>query len=289
MVHHVDPEVLALLALGEQPDDVASIDERDHLDVCAPCRDEVASLAAVAATGREVTPDDAPRAPSSDVWAGIHRELGLSDDVRELGDLGRPADWATSAPTVAPMFGVPARPHEPRGQDAPQPADPGTIDLAARRERRAAGRRRFSGGLVAAAASVALVAGVAGGVLWAGRDGGVSGSETMLAVATLDALPAWDGSSGQAYVQEASDGTRQVVVQMEAPSSDEGFHEVWLIKDDLSGLVSLGVLDGSEGTFPVPDGLDLDQYSLVDVSEEGFDGDPAHSGDSIVRGGLTPA
>ena len=35
-----------------------------------------------------------------------------------------------------------------------------------------------------------------------------------------------------------------------------------------------------------PPGLDLDQFSVVDVSEEQFDGDPAHSGDSIVRGPL---
>ena len=55
---------------------------------------------------------------------------------------------------------------------------------------------------------------------------------------------------------------------------------------DVSGLVSLGTLDGTSGRFDLPAGLDLTQFSVVDVSEEQFDGDPAHSGDSIVRGPL---
>ena len=66
----------------------------------------------------------------------------------------------------------------------------------------------------------------------------------------------------------------------------EGFREVWLLKPDVSGLVSLGTLDGTSGRFDLPDGLDLSQYSVVDVSEEQFDGNPSHSGDSIVRGPL---
>ena len=50
---------------------------------------------------------------------------------------------------------------------------------------------------------------------------------------------------------------------------------------------SLGVLEGSEGTFEVPNDVDVDEFNLVDVSEEPQDGDPTHSGDSIVRGPLT--
>jgi RNA polymerase sigma-70 factor (ECF subfamily) len=47
---------------------------------------------------------------------------------------------------------------------------------------------------------------------------------------------------------------------------------------------------GDEGRFTFPVGLDLDDFAVVDVSAEPFDGDPAHSGDSILRGELsTPA
>ena len=34
----------------------------------------------------------------------------------------------------------------------------------------------------------------------------------------------------------------------------------------------------------MPDGLEISQFPVVDVSDEPFDGDPAHSGGSIVRG-----
>jgi hypothetical protein len=37
----------------------------------------------------------------------------------------------------------------------------------------------------------------------------------------------------------------------------------------------------------VPDGVDTAEFPVVDVSAEADDGDPAHSGDSIVRGTLT--
>jgi hypothetical protein len=36
----------------------------------------------------------------------------------------------------------------------------------------------------------------------------------------------------------------------------------------------------------VPAGIDTGEYDLVDISEEPYDGDPTHSGDSIVRGQL---
>ena len=68
--------------------------------------------------------------------------------------------------------------------------------------------------------------------------------------------------------------------------ADGDYREVWLIREDGQALISLGVLDDASGTFRVPDGVDLDEYRLVDISFEPVDGDPAHSGDSIVRGEL---
>jgi len=64
---------------------------------------------------------------------------------------------------------------------------------------------------------------------------------------------------------------------------------VLLAGSDASELISLGILSGTSGTFTIPDGLDLGTFDLVDVSEEPFDGDPQHSGDSIVRGSLSGA
>ncbi|WP_163276172.1 anti-sigma factor, partial [Cellulomonas iranensis] len=84
----------------------------------------------------------------------------------------------------------------------------------------------------------------------------------------------------------APDGTRSLVVDLDDAPGVEGYLEVWLLKPDVSGLVSLGTLDGTSGTFALPADLDLTQFPVVDVSDEPMDGDPAHSGVSVVRGAL---
>ncbi|PFG35006.1 anti-sigma-K factor RskA [Sanguibacter antarcticus] len=251
-MQHIDPDVLALLALGEDVESTTSADERDHLSACPRCTEEMAELAVVAQTGRALTPDDALVPPAPAVWDRISAELGLGADA------ARP--FASTA--------------------APEPVAPATVtSLSERRERRRGGIAQM---LVAAC--VALVLGVSVGVLWERRV--PSADETPLASAQLDALPDWTTASGEARLEESSAGVRQIVVDLAAPTTEDGYREVWLIADDLSGLVSLGILDGAQGRFDIPAGLDLTEFSLVDVSEEHFDGDPSHSGDSIVRGAL---
>ena len=53
-------------------------------------------------------------------------------------------------------------------------------------------------------------------------------------------------------------------------------------------MVSVGVLrpDAAEQTFPIPQELLDEGYVIVDISREGFDDAPEHSGDSVVRGSL---
>jgi Anti-sigma-K factor rskA len=63
--------------------------------------------------------------------------------------------------------------------------------------------------------------------------------------------------------------------------------EVWLIDPETGALQTLGLTEGS-GQLVVPDGIDPARFSVVDVSREPVDGEPAHSGDSIVRGQLQP-
>ena len=107
-----------------------------------------------------------------------------------------------------------------------------------------------------------------------------------IAVATLDPFPDHDGARGTADVQQDSDGSRRLIVTLENDDIPDTYREVWLIRNDAGALISLGVLEGSDGSFMIPDGVDLDEYGLVDISVEALDGDPAHSGDSIVRGQL---
>jgi hypothetical protein len=53
----------------------------------------------------------------------------------------------------------------------------------------------------------------------------------------------------------------------------------------VSKLVSLGPLR-PDGVYDLPAGLEPEQFPIVDVSLEPIDGDPTHSGDSLLRGQL---
>ncbi|MDO5663340.1 MAG: anti-sigma factor, partial [Brachybacterium sp.] len=104
-----------------------------------------------------------------------------------------------------------------------------------------------------AAAAGALVAG--GGAAYLLRDRETEDPGRILASAPLDALTA-SGEPGEAEVIE-HDGTRQLRVDLEAtPDAGDGYMEVWLLTEDVSGMITLGALDGGHGTFTIPHGVD---------------------------------
>ncbi len=106
----------------------------------------------------------------------------------------------------------------------------------------------------------------------------------------LEPLPDWDGA-GSASLAETDDGGYVITVEVAASpkdSQEQGYQEVWLIDEDVEGMVSLGVLEGPSGSFAVPDGVAVEDFPIVDVSLEPVDGQPTHSGNSIVRG-ILPA
>jgi len=81
-----------------------------------------------------------------------------------------------------------------------------------------------------------------------------------------------------------------LAIDVDAPLEAQGddFLELWLLEVDEDGvtdLVSLGRVDGS-GRYAIPEGVDLDTFSVVDISVEPNDGNPEHSGASVVRGEL---
>lgn len=52
-------------------------------------------------------------------------------------------------------------------------------------------------------------------------------------------------------------------------------------------MVSIGVLgSGAVNEFPLPSGMDMQAFPVVDISLEQYDGDVTHSADSLVRGEL---
>lgn len=137
-----------------------------------------------------------------------------------------------------------------------------------------------------------LLAGAAAGALitWAGLeltgiDGDGAGDEGGVVLASGPLAPlAAAAPAGDAEVVEVDGHHRLRVALEDAPDAGDGYLEVWLLRPDVSGMVTLGVLEGDSGEFLLPPGLDLGEYPVVDISLEHVDGDPGHGGDSLVRG-----
>lgn len=257
---HCDPDRLALLALGEP----SGGDESAHLAACPDCAAELRDLQHTARVGR-ASIEGILETPDPRVWARISEDLGMTMVAIA------PAHRADRAGTLLTL-------------DAPETITGVDPAILKRTRTRTPTPTRFRPWMWVLAASTALVLVLAVG---AAVTGALTPTETQMASATLAALPDHPGAVGTVQIDESADGARVLDLTLESPSKTKGYREVWLMTADATGLISLGVLDGDRGTFTVPRDVDLDQYRLVDVSVEPNDGNPAHSGDSIVRGQLS--
>lgn len=250
--HHLSEDELALRALGE-PLPPAST---EHLLTCQHCSAEFDAYTNVVNTARSIGPADAPSDPSPEVWARIRDELDLDKGEVEV---------SPTPDTVAVLH----------------PA--GTTSST---------RQRRWPTSILIAASVAGV--LAGGVLAFGGSALVndnpsppiaSPSPDVVGTASLVALPDHQGS-GKAEIIQTSRGP-ELVVDVDSLTPSDGFYEVWLIDPKTFQMVGLGALNNNAGRFPIPDGLDLSKYRIIDVSIEPYDGNPLHSKNSVVRGEIS--
>ena len=249
-MQHCTPEQLALAALREPlpPSDAG------HLDGCATCRAEVASLQRardVLAVPQLAAPGAAV-APPPRVWDAIAATAGVGAVPQAAG---APASPLVAAPPTA---------------DPVQRPDSTVVPFRSRRRP-----------LLLAAAAVAAGAVVgAGAVTVAQRAGGDGESVTTVALAPLPDADA----SGVADVVLRDDGTWALELELDAPALEGSYYEVWLIDRSVEGMYSLGVVAPGTQIVELPDGLALAEFPLVDVSVEPLDGDPTHSGVSVARG-----
>jgi hypothetical protein len=259
---HVDPDELALLALGEPVGD----DVTAHLDDCPDCREELDALRAAVRVGRGTIGSEELARPHERVWRAIVEELDARTpragavDVASSG-AAHPSDAASAGPVGAASAPAAVAPASSSSGGSPSRwVWRAWLGLAA---------------VIAVVGLVAAVAPVLRGQTPAPAD----------ATVALEPLPGWSGAAGEAEVADR-DGSRVLHVELTGADGATGFREVWLLDQDDDELVSLGLLDGDSGDFTLPEDLDLARYRTVDVSAEPDDGDPEHSGDSIVRGEL---
>ncbi len=237
-----------IMALVALGERAASQQERAHVESCDRCARELESLRNAVRVGRQAGRETLER-PDAVVWDRVLAEI--SDEEDEPGPRAIPGRAASD-------------------QAAPVTPSP-TITW-----------RRIRVWALAAMFALGAIAGVLIDRLVVQPD---SGTDTV-ARAELDPLPEFpEASAGTARLHQ--DGDALILTVDLTSDAAEGYREVWLLSDDAQQLVSLGVLTGDSGDFEVPPHIDLDVFTLVDVSDEAYDGDPSHSGVSIVRGELT--
>lgn len=238
--------MIGRIAFGEQ----AGAGDAAHVRSCPDCAAEVEALRAVDGGLREISrvvPREAPRvAPPPAVWDRIAASTGVRATPR-TAEVERHADVVPPPPVPLPR------------------------------------RRRLTPLLVAVAATAAVLGAAVGGLgTWAATRDDPGGS--VVASTPLRALgSAAPDATGSAVVVRSAGGTA-LDLDVTGLRAGDGFLEVWMIDRSVTKMVPVGVLRGDRGQFTLPAGIDLRDYPIVDISVEPLDGDPAHSGDSVLRG-----
>jgi anti-sigma-K factor RskA len=205
--------------------------------------------------------------------AGADDAAELDAIARRLARPGSIEEVPPAAPDLAARVRAALAAEEEAGPSADAPAE--VVDLASRR------RSRWlpALGVAAAAAVVAVVVGVT-----ITDDGGDDLERQEVALA---ALPGFEDSEGVATLEVGEDD-RSLAVDLSGVDVPAGSHlELWLLDPEVTDLVALGEITGT-GPHQLPADVDLSKTPVVDVSLEPNDGDPSHSGVSVLRGEVDP-
>jgi anti-sigma-K factor RskA len=212
------------------------------------------------------------------------RRAAIERRMRE--DAGFRREVERMRPVVAELESLPPDAWERRG--APPLPDLPPLSAAPAAERSWQPRRAWRPAAALAACVALIAAGLGiGALVFGGDDEGAAGPAIALA-RVGDAGPA---AAGQARaVSFDDDGLRLQVSGLE-PSESGGFYELWLL-DGPERLLSLGAFrvpatGAADVTVPLP--VDVTDFRFLDVSAEREDGDPGHSGRSVLRGPTAPA
>ena len=251
-MQHCDPETLALAAL--EPETLVHKDQT-HLQECKTCRSDYESLRNTVDIGRGGPTELVPPPPAT--WAAI-AEATQTPRLRSI-----PGGADVSATTQA-------------DGDTAGPTRRGWLPLAA----------------------AAMIGAIVGGAAMTGMAVNQNNapiaqpSATSSIVSTTALQPLPEGgrdttSTGNAAVGSTDSG-KALEVSTAGLEQTDGYYEVWLIDPDTMKMFSIGSIAAGDqdSVLPIPAGVDLDQYSVVDISDEPLNGDPTHSKVSVLRGQL---
>jgi hypothetical protein len=153
-------------------------------------------------------------------------------------------------------------------------------------------RRSRRGGLLLVLALLAVLGAVLALILSGGDDDGSNESGSQPAPKQDQPAPAPDGRGARLAALPGGRGEGRLVVTDEGatitlrglPEPDGAYH-VWLY-DSVVDAKSLGTITEGSGKLEVQLPADARRYVFLDVSLEPADGNPNHSGDSVLRAPL---
>ena len=215
---HTNPEVLALVALGER--EAASSEDLDHIAHCPSCERELSELGHLS---RSAGPS-----PITSRWRRRARRCGTGSGTSSASARSSPPIWChppppTRGPAIAAAAPSPRRlpaPDSPATAAAPEsPATRPSSRFRLRRTTRAHRRHRCRHGRarsgstgphragVGCSASpwppcLALLAGIGGTLAWQQ----FTANDTVVTSAPLQALPDWSGAAGEVTLEEDAAG-----------------------------------------------------------------------------------
>jgi anti-sigma-K factor RskA len=221
----------------------------------------------------ELGPDEA-----ADFERQMSADTTLRDEVERL------------RPVVDRLVGLPDQMWEPL---EPPPLEM-PAEATGRAEAAPRGRRRWRGwsmpeavtirpALAAALSALLLAAGVGAGILLSSDEGASPEPQAELALSRIDDGP--PGAEGRVLVSAGGERATVDVGGLE-PSGPDRFYELWLLDADgrMIALGSFQVGEDGRADVEIPIPVEPSRYQFFDVSLQEDNGDPAHSGISVLRG-----
>lgn len=203
---------------------------------------------------------------------------------------------------VSTDLGAATRPQQGTRPEPPshEPDVPTASELRGSARSRAQRRWALLAGGVAAGVAGGLLA---GSMIWGAPPESVTAQPTgatppsstatresvdqVLASTALRPVAGGEVDGRAELVQYAGTDRLELSVPTMQPPPSGQVYEVWLLHKDGTRMISIGVMpDAGNAQFPIPAGLVAQGYDIVDVSREPLDNEPAHSGDSLLRGRL---